>query len=440
MTTKQTDLREGTSNSPKRKSLHVAPASAARDVQGVVTELVRQNGVNVVNWADWPRMLSDLGVGVSQVTPKVLAQAKQALSDMTTINYTTYYARERVALPKASDFPTLLDWLKRCTELRGFHPHTVATSPRLLGEGGVTKEQFSDELLSRATHETWSLFRVYAETHNKSALAEGRWTYDLGSDSFSNWHKQNRKSPCLSTVPRDNQRDDAAGGSDRTTQRRSSSVTTATATNVQITKSVALLLFAELGVGEATKWGMKTLGKNLNSLHKTAGVKEKISNPDLQDVISDLLAAGAAGETVEVVDDAEETPVAPAKAKPAAKKGAKGKAKSASAATNGESNRHTPAAAKPAKRVKGKASAAKKGASNFGKGEGICAAVVDLLTKATAKKPITKQTIVAKMVERFPDRDPVALQRTVYGQVNYNLPKKGVEVKGEHKTGYWVES
>lgn len=74
-----------------------------------------------------------------------------------------------------------------------------------------------------------------------------------------------------------------------------------------------------------------------------------------------------------------------------------------------------------------------------GKGPGIIAEIIRLLKKATEKKPTTKKEVHAKLVEKFPDRNPDSMKHTVQVQIPYFLKNaKGLEVEKNDK-GYWLD-
>lgn len=72
------------------------------------------------------------------------------------------------------------------------------------------------------------------------------------------------------------------------------------------------------------------------------------------------------------------------------------------------------------------------------KGQGVIATIIELLTAASAKNPLTKQALCDELAERFPDREPRAMMRTINCQVPSRLRSdKEIEVQKNDK-GYWI--
>lgn len=72
---------------------------------------------------------------------------------------------------------------------------------------------------------------------------------------------------------------------------------------------------------------------------------------------------------------------------------------------------------------------------------GVIASIVEELTKATKSKPMTKDALLAQLVERFPDRGDDAMKRTIACQVPSRLlSDKGIKVEknDEQPAGYWI--
>ena len=71
---------------------------------------------------------------------------------------------------------------------------------------------------------------------------------------------------------------------------------------------------------------------------------------------------------------------------------------------------------------------------------GVIDAIIEVLTNASAKKPVTKEEIVEALTEKFPDRDPEKMTKTVNTQVPGRLKDaKGLDVRKEGK-GFWINS
>ena len=100
----------------------------------------------------------------------------------------------------------------------------------------------------------------------------------------------------------------------------------------------------------------------------------------------------------------------------------------------------SPASAKQssakAKKTAPKKSPPKKAGDKKG---GVIASIIEFLTAASASKPLSKKSLVAKLKDRFPDREELALSRTITCQVPTRLRKdKELDVQ-KNDEGYWLK-
>jgi hypothetical protein len=73
------------------------------------------------------------------------------------------------------------------------------------------------------------------------------------------------------------------------------------------------------------------------------------------------------------------------------------------------------------------------------KNPGVIQVMLQMLRQATAEKPITKEDILKKLTELFPDRDPKAMMSTLQSQIPSGLRiEKSIEVS-KSNSGYWIE-
>ncbi|QEG39389.1 hypothetical protein [Roseimaritima ulvae] len=87
------------------------------------------------------------------------------------------------------------------------------------------------------------------------------------------------------------------------------------------------------------------------------------------------------------------------------------------------------------------ASTSKAKAKDKPKAPGVIASIIEVLTKATKTKPVTKEQLLAQLVKRFPERTPEAMTRTINCQVPSRLlSDKGIKVQSTDKApkGYWI--
>ncbi|WP_286764260.1 MULTISPECIES: hypothetical protein [Rhodopirellula] len=93
------------------------------------------------------------------------------------------------------------------------------------------------------------------------------------------------------------------------------------------------------------------------------------------------------------------------------------------------------AAAKP------KTAAKTKPTSSKPKGTGVIATIIEVLSKATKTKPVTKDALLTQLEKRFPDRAPEAMKRTINCQVPSRLlSDKQIKVQSNDAKprGYWI--
>lgn len=70
---------------------------------------------------------------------------------------------------------------------------------------------------------------------------------------------------------------------------------------------------------------------------------------------------------------------------------------------------------------------------------GVVAEIVNILKRASKKKPITKAQILDQLVKKFPDRAPHAMKNTISSQVPSALwTEKKLKVATNDKGGFWL--
>lgn len=77
-----------------------------------------------------------------------------------------------------------------------------------------------------------------------------------------------------------------------------------------------------------------------------------------------------------------------------------------------------------------------------GRHPGIGKAIIDILTKATPGRPVTKMEILEELCRRFPDREKTGMYLTVQSLVPRTINKRGAYVVGhdEKKKHFWLIS
>jgi len=73
-------------------------------------------------------------------------------------------------------------------------------------------------------------------------------------------------------------------------------------------------------------------------------------------------------------------------------------------------------------------------------GVGVIGSIIEFLQKGSSKKPLTKEALLAKLADRFPDREEEAMRATINVQVpnRINREREGMQVCKNDK-GYWIE-
>jgi hypothetical protein len=81
----------------------------------------------------------------------------------------------------------------------------------------------------------------------------------------------------------------------------------------------------------------------------------------------------------------------------------------------------------------------KKAAPAKEKKAGVIDSILEFLTGASAKQPLTKDQLVAKLAARFKDRDAKALRTTCNCQLGQRIEEaKKVKVHRNDDGGYWI--
>jgi hypothetical protein len=171
---------------------------------------------------------------------------------------------------------------------------------------------------------------------------------------------------------------------------------------MQVQRSKLASLYSALGFPEAGKWSVGKLEAKLGKLEKLKEPDVDIPDKKLAGLYDDLISTQQNGEEVTIEDDG------PPKAE-----AAQPKAKKASA--------------------DGKAKAEK-----AGRGPGVIATIMEILTGASERKPVSKEDILAELQKAFPDRDPQSMMSTINIQVPSRLRSdKGLNVQ-KNADGYYV--
>lgn len=177
---------------------------------------------------------------------------------------------------------------------------------------------------------------------------------------------------------------------------------------MQITKEKVVGIFEALDFKTASKWTPKKMQQQIKKLPELTDDETNLDDDELNSLLDDLLAAVDSEEAVEI--EAPET-----------KKAGGGKVVKKS------SKKKTTTAKKTGPKKAG------------GNGKpGVIGSILEFLQAASAKKPLTKEQIVAKLANRFKDRDPESMAKTVNVQVPSRISaEKGVNVE-KNENGYYI--
>lgn len=179
---------------------------------------------------------------------------------------------------------------------------------------------------------------------------------------------------------------------------------------MQVTKSAAVALFEALGVKTAGKWNNARLAGKISKLNEMETEGAELDG-EKGELLTGILSSLENEEEVELIDDGE------AAEKP------KKKGKKADADDDDDA---VPVKKKAPKKAGGK------------KGPGVISSIAEFLNKTSAKKPLSKDEIVEKLVERFPDRSAESMASTVTIQLGGRLKKeKGLNINKNDK-GYFI--
>lgn len=72
------------------------------------------------------------------------------------------------------------------------------------------------------------------------------------------------------------------------------------------------------------------------------------------------------------------------------------------------------------------------------KEDGVCATIINCYRKGSERRPMTKDKILEVLIEKFPERDPEGMKKTVAGSPNWIPSYYNVAVQKNEK-GWWIE-
>lgn len=197
-----------------------------------------------------------------------------------------------------------------------------------------------------------------------------------------------------------------------------------------ISKTRAMKIFEALGFKTANQWDVPKLEKKVKNLpNLVEGVE---LNPKMQKRVNAILRAINQGQTVRVVDviDAPTDAKREQEVKDAGKREAKRKVEK-------KAKDKKKAKADVKKTVK-KAVAkkqAKKAVASKEKKSGVIMSVLEFVKEG---KPISEKQILARLKQRFPDKNPESMERTVPRIPGYLASTKDIDVIGRNDKGLFI--
>lgn len=218
---------------------------------------------------------------------------------------------------------------------------------------------------------------------------------------------------------------------------------------MQVTRKLAIPMFKALGIRTASSWNDARLAGKLSKVNKMADSETELDDPELKKLLDAIIVANDAGEEVELIDEGAdaETPKKKSKKKVAESapadvdvpmKKSKAKGKAAKAEVKGAKATKATKEPKAAKAVKAK----------DGDRVTVTSSIIEFLSKASAKKPLTRDQVLEQLEERFPDRKAEeglhGMAITVSVQVPRRLRERGVKVEEtatkDGKKAYYIAS
>lgn len=210
---------------------------------------------------------------------------------------------------------------------------------------------------------------------------------------------------------------------------------------MQVTKVKAVSLLVALGVATAKKWSVARLTKEIRKINTLVEEDQEVDGDGNQELLDELLEAIENETEITVVEGKK------AAGKGTAKKGAKGTKKKSTKkktppADEDEEEEDEEEAPAPKKGKKKTAADGKGGKTKKGKKPpkkvGVIATIIEILKKATSKKPVSKDDIVTQLADAFPERDADSMRKTVNVQVPTRIQgDKGLTVN-KNDNGYWI--
>lgn len=195
----------------------------------------------------------------------------------------------------------------------------------------------------------------------------------------------------------------------------------ATATKTKVKRADLVELFEALGKDTAKDWGPKRLQEKAAQLPSIAKNKAELADK-LSDkhkaLLEEIRHSVKDGEELEIVG-AEKT-----EDKPKDKKKDKGKKSS----DKGKDKKED--------KSKDKKPAPVKAASK--EEPGVIASIIEFLSLGNSKIPVTREELLKKLKQRFPNRDEAGMRVTVVSQVPLRIGRRGYDVQGDITKGFWI--
>ena len=206
---------------------------------------------------------------------------------------------------------------------------------------------------------------------------------------------------------------------------------------MQITRERALKLFSYFNYKTAGKWSSKRMEGKLAKLPDSIDIK-LVKNSKVEAILKEIINASS----IEVTSADKEKKVdvkvtIPTKLK-TTKKTAKKKTTAGPVSKKKETKKTV--SKKTGKKKKSRFSKKKQAKTTTKKTEKTPGVIMSVLEFIQKDGPISGKNILAKLVKRFPDRDPESMERTVPRVPNHLATEKGIKtIRKNDKGKYYIK-
>jgi outer membrane biosynthesis protein TonB len=210
---------------------------------------------------------------------------------------------------------------------------------------------------------------------------------------------------------------------------------------MQVKKADLVQLYEELGLKNVDSWPTKLLSKKIPVIPELAAeFEDGLESPKAQKTLDAILEALHDEEIVELMGEISIMPPTTKVKKTKVVEEEEDEEQEEVPAKKKVKKEEVPAKKKVKKEEHTSDSNGNSYTERFRK-VGICGIILDSLTSASKKNPASKDGILKLLTKKFKDRNPIAMARTINGQIHYNLKKlKNIDVSTNGEGGFWIVS